>query len=123
MSYQYHLKPLNATEMTVLNRKLSTNYLALDYVEDTYPQYAFGHLTTYGAKYYTYLWSEMLAELLFKQFNQDGVLNPISGLRFRQMILEAGASKPALSLINDYLNEDYTIDELLNNLGDASGGE
>ncbi|MEE9452138.1 MAG: M3 family metallopeptidase [Gammaproteobacteria bacterium] len=116
MSYQYHLKPLRASEMNRLNQKMFKEYLNLDLPANAYPQYAFGHLASYSARYYTYLWSGVIAQLLFDRFSEEGLLNRDSGMRFREMILAPGASKPALDLINNYLGENYTIEELLENI-------
>ena len=53
---------------------------------------SFGHLTNYGAKYYSYLWSKQLAKQLFSYIGaHGGPLDPILGERYRQK-LSAGAA-------------------------------
>jgi thimet oligopeptidase len=40
---------------------------------------SFGHLTGYGAKYYSYLWSKVFAKDIFFEIKNNGLLNPAMG--------------------------------------------
>lgn len=57
----------------------------------------------YAASFYTYIWSEVLAVDAFSRFQQEGVMNPDTGLHYRRTILEPGGSKPALQLFRDFM--------------------
>ena len=64
---------------------------------------AFLHLTSYGAKYYSYLWSNIFASDLFTAFENDP-LNPEIGKQFRDKILVPGASQNPEELLFNFLN-------------------
>ena len=68
---------------------------------------AFGHLTGYGAKYYSYLWSKQLALKIFDYIQKHGgLLDPGVGERYRSKILSRGGSCDPEFLMKDFLDAD-----------------
>jgi len=66
----------------------------------------FAHLTAqYGAGYYGYLWSLVLAMDLRTAF-QDDKLNPTTGANYRAKVLGQGGQRPAPELVKDFLGRD-----------------
>lgn len=64
----------------------------------------FGHLTSYGAKYYSYPWSKQLAVKIFKYIKSNGgILDPIMGQRYISKIIGRGGSCDPNILITDFL--------------------
>ena len=60
--------------------------------------HAFSHIFAggYAAGYYSYLWAEVLAADAFAAFEEAGVLDPVTGQRYRREVLAAGGARPAL---------------------------
>ncbi|MFZ8756059.1 M3 family metallopeptidase [Microbacterium sp. HMH0099] len=62
----------------------------------------FGHLTGYGACYYTYQWSLVIARDLLTAFAGD-LMNAEVARRYRTEILEQGGSRDAVDLVEAFL--------------------
>ncbi len=71
----------------------------------------------YAAGYYSYLWSELLANDGFAKFEEDGVLNPVTGKRLEDTILAQGGSRPPMELYVEYRGREPKLDALLANYG------
>jgi thimet oligopeptidase len=78
----------------------------LGYVPGTQFPAGFAHIAGgYGAGYYGYLWSLVVAQDLRTAFKADK-LSPEVGQRYRQLVLGQGAQKPAPELVRDFLGRD-----------------
>ena len=64
---------------------------------------AFDHLLDYSASYYGYLWSEVYAADMFSVFEENGIFDAESGMRFREIILEKGGSENPMNLVENFL--------------------
>ncbi|MDO9285051.1 MAG: M3 family metallopeptidase [Aquabacterium sp.] len=84
-------------------------------------QHSFSHIFAggYSAGYYSYKWAEVLSADAFSAFEEQGVFNPEVGLRFRQEILEAGGSRPAMASFKAFRGREPSIDALLRHQGMA----
>ncbi len=69
----------------------------------------FGHLTGYGACYYTYQWSLVIARDLLSGFGGD-LLNAEAAERYRREILEPGGSRDAADLVEQFLGRPFAFD-------------
>ncbi len=69
----------------------------------------FGHLTGYGACYYTYQWSLVIARDLLTDFGDD-LMNPEVARRYRTEILERGGSRDAVDLVQAFLGRATRFD-------------
>ncbi|MGS0754184.1 M3 family metallopeptidase [Roseateles sp. GG27B] len=78
----------------------------LGHVKETRFPAGFAHLAGgYGAGYYGYLWSLVLAMDLRGEFKADK-LSPAVGQRYRNIVLGQGGQKPAPVLVREFLGRD-----------------
>ena len=75
-----------------------------------YPHFAgtnqlasFGHLLGYSASYYGYLWSEVYAADMFSVFEENGIFDIETGMRFRRIVLEKGGAENPMKLVENFL--------------------
>ena len=88
-------------------------------------QNGFAHIFAggYAAGYYSYKWAEVLSADAFSAFEEEGasenesILNPKTGLRFCESILEKGGSQDAMELFINFRGREPNIDALLRHSG------
>jgi oligopeptidase A len=73
----------------------------------------------YAAGYYSYKWAEVLSADAYSLFEENGVLNPEIGERFRSQILAAGGSRPALESFVAFRGREPSMEALLRHSGMA----
>ncbi len=71
----------------------------------------------YAAGYYSYKWAEVLSSDAYGAFEEEGVLNPEVGARFRREVLAAGGSRPALESFVAFRGRKPQIEALLRHNG------
>jgi thimet oligopeptidase len=55
------------------------------------------------------MWSLVIAKDLFSVFQEEGLLTPEASMRYRKAILEPGGSRPATSLVREFLGRDTSF--------------
>jgi oligopeptidase A len=80
---------------------------------------AFTHIFAagYAAGYYSYKWAEVLSADAYSLFEEQGVLSPEAGARFRDEVLARGGSRPALESFVAFRGRPPQIDALLRHNG------
>jgi len=80
---------------------------------------AFSHIfaSGYAAGYYSYKWAEVLSADAYSLFEEQGVLSPQAGARFRDEVLARGGSRPALESFVAFRGRPPQIDALLRHNG------
>jgi oligopeptidase A len=71
----------------------------------------------YAAGYYSYKWAEVLSADAYSLFEENGVLDPGTGARFRDEILAVGGSRPAIESFKAFRGREPKIDALLRHTG------
>ena len=81
--------------------------------------HSFSHIFAggYAAGYYSYKWAEVLSADAYSLFEENGVLNPDLGARFRSEILEVGGSREAMRSFAAFRGREPSIDALLRHNG------
>ena len=98
--YDRNPKEIDTTAMV---KDLINKYTRMPYVEGTHFQTSFGHLDGYSAVYYTYMWSLVIAKDMFSQFDRNDLLASGVAAKYRATVLAPGGSKPAATLVADFL--------------------
>ncbi len=80
---------------------------------------SFSHIFAggYAAGYYSYKWAEVLSADAYSLFEENGVLNLATGIRFRDEILAVGGSRSAMQSFAAFRGREPTIDALLRHSG------
>jgi oligopeptidase A len=87
--------------------------------------HTFSHIFAggYAAGYYSYKWAEVLSADAYAAFeesaNPDGSPSIETGRRYRQAILEAGGSRPAMASFQAFRGREPQLDALLRHQGMA----
>jgi thimet oligopeptidase len=108
-SLELHRRDPDALDTTALVAEMQERYTPFRHVEGTYFHESFGHLDGYSAIYYTYMWSLVISKDLFGPFREAGLMDAAVARRYRQAILEAGGSKPAAELVQDFLGRPHSF--------------
>ena len=75
----------------------------------------------YAAGYYSYKWAEVLSADAYSLFEENGVLDPATGMRFWNEVLAVGGSRPALESFVAFRGREPKIDALLRHNGMTAG--
>jgi oligopeptidase A len=87
--------------------------------------HTFSHIFAggYAAGYYSYKWAEVLSADAYSAFeetrSEDGLPNLQTGRKYRQAILEAGGSRPAMESFKAFRGREPKLDALLRHQGMA----
>ncbi|MFC0336813.1 oligopeptidase A [Kushneria avicenniae] len=82
-------------------------------------QHGFGHIFAggYAAGYYSYKWAEVLSADAWSAFEEAGVFDQSTGMRFRTSILEQGGARDAAVLFQEFRGREPSIEPLLRHSG------
>jgi thimet oligopeptidase len=94
----------------VIEREINERYGLFERIPDTASPASWEHMNgdAYSAGYYTYLWSQTIAEDLHTAFDGD-LMNTEVSRRYRDTILAPGGTKPAAELVRDFLGRPYDL--------------
>lgn len=74
----------------------------------------------YAAGYYSYKWAEVLSSDAFSAFEENGIFDTKTGMRFLESVLEQGGSHDAMDLFVQFRGREPSIDALLKHSGIAA---
>jgi thimet oligopeptidase len=117
LDMRYH-SARGKVDTTKVYEKLMKKISLVPMSPGTHPQASFGHLMGgYEAGYYSYLWSEVIAQDLFGAFEAAGVMNPEVGARYRELILAPGRSRDEAAQVQKFLGRPAGEDAFLRSIG------
>jgi len=105
----YHLHVDRPADLQAATEALIQEATPVQPLPDAHTYAGFGHLTGYGACYYTYQWSLVIARDLLSAFGGD-LADPGVARRYRTEILERGGSRDAAELVESFLGRPYAFD-------------
>lgn len=85
-------------------------------------QHGFTHIFAggYAAGYYSYKWAEVLSADAFSLFEEEGIFNHQTGLKFLRAVLEQGGTREPMELFVEFRGREPRIDALLRHSGIAA---
>ena len=94
----------------VMEQEINDRYGLFERIPGTASPASWEHMDGdhYSAAYYTYIWSQTIAEDLHTAFDGD-LMNTTVSRRYRDKILAPGGTKPAAELVRDFLGRPYDL--------------
>eukprot|EP00111_Clytia_hemisphaerica_P016856 TCONS_00049978-protein len=113
---RFHGKyPLGKPNNEILD-DLHKEYSPLSHVQGADWHLRFNHFHSYGAKYYSYVWSKAVASQIWYEFFDQDPLSFSSGSKYRYSMLQHGGGVAPQTLIEDMLGRPLTTDGLVSAL-------
>ena len=95
--------------------QLHSEYSPSEHIDGTAWFLRFNHICSYGAKYYSYLWSRAVASLIWNSCFIQDPFSKTSGLKLHNMLRHGGGIDPN-TLVGDMLSFKPTISDLVDAL-------
>jgi oligopeptidase A len=121
--FDFHLhadyNPENPEEPLAVLQKVRQAVSLVRHPEYNRLPHAFTHIFAggYAAGYYSYKWAEVLAADAFSAFEEAGIFDHPTALRFRSEILEIGGSRDIMEAFVAFRGRKPTLDALLHYSG------
>jgi thimet oligopeptidase len=109
VSLSLHDRDPKRVNATALFKEIHNRYLPYSHVDGTYRELGFTHLANpgYASAYYTYMWSLVIAKDLLTGFDKSNLSAAGNARRYRDTIFAPGSSKPAATLVRDFLGRPF----------------
>jgi thimet oligopeptidase len=110
VSLDYYSTNMRGKDLTRAYDASYNRYALAPEPDGAHAQASFGHLTGYGAAYYTYQWSKALASDLMSPFRLAGLRDQATARRYREQLLQPGGSASMNTLVRAFLGRDWSLD-------------
>ncbi|MBV8633498.1 MAG: Zn-dependent oligopeptidase [Burkholderiaceae bacterium] len=108
-SLELHDRDPRKIDLDAMLQQNAKRFLPATFVDGDHMYDSFTHLTGYASNYYTYVLDKVIAIDFFGQFDKANLLDGPTAMRYRQKVLEPGATKPAAELVKDFLGRPQGI--------------
>lgn len=117
-NYDQLLHTRGKADTAKIARELYMELLGIERIEGGNTGAVLGHLVGYDGGYYGYLWSEVFSHDMYKtRFAAEGILNPETGMDYRNQILKPGGSLDGAVMIKNFLGREPNQDAFLESKG------
>ncbi|MCP4196847.1 MAG: Zn-dependent oligopeptidase, partial [Proteobacteria bacterium] len=99
LSLNFHDRNPDGFDLLDVVKKNQQTFSPYPYEKGTYVYASFGHLAGYTSRYYTYMWSLMLAKDLFTKFDENDMMNKEILKAYKDTILAPGGSIDAADMV------------------------
>jgi thimet oligopeptidase len=87
------------------------------YVEGTHPHASWIHINTHPVYYYGYLWADVYAQDMFTMFEENGLVDQKTGIKYRNLILSNGTQRDIKESIEEFLGRPSNNEAYIKSLG------
>ena len=117
MDLQFHMVYPSQEGKSIVETyaQLHNEYSPLEHVDGTAWFLRFNHICSYGAKYYSYLWSRAVASLIWNSCFKNDPFSKTSGRKLHDMLRHGGGVDPNI-LVGNVLGFEPTVDDLVDAL-------
>lgn len=108
VSLNYYDRPPAEVDFEAIWDEQAAALSPFERLPNTHQYASFSHLDGYSAIYYTYQWSLAISTDLFGVFEENGLRDRDTAIRYRDLVLAPGSAKPAAELVRDFLGRDWS---------------
>ncbi|WOH39447.1 M3 family metallopeptidase [Thalassotalea fonticola] len=109
MALAYFSQEITSKNIEQINAALALKYLGHPYAKGSSSQYSFSHLATYGPRYYSYIWSEIVARRLL----EDYFSGRFSGRDYLTSLLAQGGSIAMTGMFAKLYKKPLTLQDII----------
>ena len=96
---------------------IGEQFVQSSYIEGTHAQASWIHVNTHPVYMYGYLWSDVYAQDMFTKFEENGLKDTETGVRYRKLILANGTQKPIEPVVEEFLGRPSNNEAYVRSLG------
>jgi thimet oligopeptidase len=108
----FHDRDPKGLKTSELYREIHDRYMPVKYPEGAHREATFPHIgqAGYASAYYTYMWSLVIAKDMFSRFDGTDLLAPGAARRYLDTVFAQGSTKPAATLVSEFLGRPFSFD-------------
>jgi thimet oligopeptidase len=109
--------PENPVDTDELWKEIDKKMAVPNHLEGTHSQANWIHINTHPTYYYGYLWAEVYAQDMFTVFEENGLRDSKTGIRYRNLVLSNGTQRDILPAVEEFLGRKSNNEAYIRSLG------